>query len=282
MRTFAQLILLLLLITNLYAGYNYVKITKTSKKSDFQKIEKILKPYKLKMKIQTIYNANFSKAYYIYTGPFSSQETAIFYQQQLKQYFKNPEIVSLLKEEYDSRVKNRVGIYAGVGLGYSIAPSTYNVESGNAEVLKPKNSGVAYTLEAGYIFDNALDLNLGIAVMQSKDMRFTNMYAGINYRFYNSSAFTPYCGLLGGAGTLDWLHEPITNVDSISSSRSTSPLIGTKFGVIYDGVKKVSILLSYEYLFMNQVTNIAVERTNLSSYKHQTLHSLLFSAQYHF
>lgn len=273
----------MLLLIDLFANETYyVKITKTSKGSDIQKIAKILKRYDLPIESQKIYNVNFTKAYYIYTGPFSSKETALFYQQQLKQYFKNPEIVTLLKGEYGGVSENRTGIYAGVGVGYAVAPSIYDVESGNPTVLKPKNSGVAYNLSVGYLLRSGLDFNLEVSMMQSSDLRFTNIVATINYRFYNSSSFTPYCGLSGGAGSLDWLHEPIQNVDSTSSSRSTSPLLGTRFGIIYDGMQKTSLLLTYEYLFMNQVTNIAVERTNISHYKHQALHSLLFSAQYHF
>ena len=269
------LIILLAIITSSYASQSYVKVTQTNNREDFRSINDTIKQYNLTMKIQKIYNTDGTISHVIYVGPFDTYEKGTYYQQQFKNFFPNPQVVT-----FDKKNKEH-GFYFGLGLGFASTGSSYD-KSHDVLFTEPKKSGVAYMGELGYVLKNGIFIALGYSSSQNSDLFFQNLYASLGYRLYNAGDFVPYASILAGGGTLTWASGPVGGVGTEVVNKSTSPLLGSRIGLIYDGFKSVSLAASYQLIVFDHKANISIDGVTNTTYRHSLLHTFLLEFQHKF
>ncbi|MEA1982130.1 MAG: hypothetical protein U9N39_01195 [Campylobacterota bacterium] len=276
MKPLKILIIALLPVSIVYASQSYVKVTKTDNPDNFSTINSVLKQYSLKMKILKIHNSDGTLTNIIYTGPFSTYERGAYYQRKLKNHFPNPQVVTSSKED------KRDGFYFGLGFGYGDAYSSYDNDTQSIELKEPQNSGVSYTGELGYVFSNGMFSTIGYSTIKSSDLHFENVYASLGYRVYDRGDFVPYASVLLGAGSLTWSSNPLEGVATDVTNKSTSPVIGSKIGLIYDGFESVSLAASYQLLILDHTANISADETTSTTYNHSALNIFLLEFQHKF
>lgn len=275
MKSFIVTIFLLLELS-LYAEQSYIKITKTDDYTKLSEINKTLRKYKLKMKIQKVDNANGSISYIVYSGPYSSYRLGLQDQKALQRDFANPQILTIDKEE----TKN--GFYFGLGVGAGNVNSSNDSSSNQSKISEPENRGFALSAEVGYVFKNNIYTSLGYVSLGSSDIHIDNFYGSLGYRFYGKGDFVPYGSMLLGVGNLTWKNAPVSNLGTVVLNRSTSPFIGGRVGFIYDGFKYISLVGSYQLLMMSHEANIEYPNGDTLSYKHNYLHTFLLEFQHKF
>ncbi|MDF1883170.1 hypothetical protein JHD49_04390 [Sulfurimonas sp. SAG-AH-194-C21] len=228
------------------------------------------------MKIMEVHNSDKSVSHIIYTGPFTTYERAAHYQQKLKSYFSNPQVVVLDKKDKTD------GMFFGLGLGYASATTTYDKDKQAIKLKEPQNYGISFMGEVGYVFKNGMFSTIGYSTLKNSDLFFENIYVSLGYRFYNKGKFTPYLSALAGIGSLTWENIPLAATNGEVVNKSISPIFGGRVGLIYNGFESFSFAASYHLLTLDHTADIYIDSTNKSSYKHSTLHSFLLEFQHKF
>ncbi|QSZ40609.1 hypothetical protein GJV85_00235 [Sulfurimonas aquatica] len=294
-------VVFILFLSLLFSADNYILVTKATKKAHLNSIYSKLKRVGEKM----LYIKN-SRSYIIYTGPYGNALSSKKALSRIRYYFPHAKI-SMRKQEQKSdvlqqKVKNKKtdsenssqlfytnnhksGSFIKFGTGFSSAVSTHSIESGTVKINEPNSNGISYTLGAGYNFKNGFFISTNYMHLNTDDIAFDNIYASLNYKFENIKKFTPYFGLMSGYSRLGWSVGPIDSVDPVSNNNSDSLFFGTLAGVLYESTENFSYFINYDCLFMQHTTNIdnsTATSINISSLKHNTLHSLKLGIQYNF
>ena len=276
------------------AATNYIGVTQTTSKNQLRVINSRLNSIGLKMLYKSVGNK-----YLVYSGPYRTSRSTSYAMQKIKKYFTNAKIITNKKIQQTSTAKvparvktqskfneikqnNKNGYYIGTAIGYSSAPSTHSISKGSVTIKEPNNSGMHYLIDGGYNFENGFSLSLAYMILGTGDLAFSNIYTTVNYRFGNFKYFTPYFGVLAGFSSLKWNVDPILNASEASNNDSASFIGGTQVGVIYNGYKNISLLLSYKSIIMGHTTNIEVDANNISQLQHKVLHSIEVGIQYNF
>lgn len=220
----------------------------------------------------------------IYSGPYANDKERVKALKKLQIYFPYARKSTRTRNESPSTTSvdtKTEGFFVGVSFDYTSAFMQQTNEVGYIDITEPRNEGTGYGLFGGYEFSNAIATSVSYTVLNTGDLKFTNMYATLDYKFYNSSSFVPYVGVIVGFSELEWMIDPIANATSSAAASSSSPLYGTQIGGMYKIFKSSSILINYNCLFLDHVTNIE-KTTNKSTVKHSLAHSLQAGIQYKF
>jgi len=303
-------VVLALLITIIFpsvsiAASKYIKVTNTTSKTKLRKIKSKLSSMGLKMALKTK-----KRTYYVYSGPFKSSKSANRALRKIKRYFpyarimntkkkkrpsrlspKQPEKDLIYKKPNDTKVKvdNNIknGYFIGAGIGYGMTPSTHEIVSGTVEINTPTDTGLSYTIDSGYTFENGLVLSFAYMNVGNSDMSFNNIYGSLDYKFgpYYEN-LSPYIGVLGGYSMLKWKTEPLkVTVDNDSNNDSTSFFSGAQFGIMYDIFDSFSLYTAYQFMLMGHVANLDLTKLGegaKSKLQHNTIHNLNFGLRMNF
>ena len=277
----------------LNAAASYVQVTQTTTKSKLR----IIKSKLNKMGLKMVFKRSGSR-YLVYSGPYKNLKSASYAVKKIKRYFpyakvvgkKNKKLKPIEKSTQNKQIsttktlrpiktKKINGFFTGLALAYSSAPSN---QSGTIkDIVIPSNSGISFSLEGGYHFENGLSFSLAYMKFNAGDLVFDNTYGVANYRFSSFGGFVPYFGVLAGYSSLVWNISPIKDVSSASSNNSESFFTGSQTGILYKGFDIISILIGYQCIFMSHTTNIS-NGTDTSKLEHKALHSLQIGIQYNF
>jgi hypothetical protein len=266
------------------ATSHYVKVTSVKSKNQLKKTKRALNSLGLSMIYKRI-----KGGYYVYSGPYKTQKYAKYATKKIKRYFPYAKLLKPKVQQEKTitqlkvkKKKENKRLFVGFSLGYSLAPPTHNIEEGTVKIIEPKNSGLSYDIDGGYVLDNNFVIGMGYLSFDADDIKFSNIYGMLEYRCKEYKDITPFLGLLGGYSTLAWSTDPIENPTQESNNDSASPFMATKAGIIYSGLKNIDVTFGYKCMFMSHATNIELDSSNKSRLEHKTLHSIELGIQYKF
>ena len=278
----------LLLCLSSEASSTYIVVTKTKNKNHLNDIYNKIHRLNLKMTYKKK-----SDYYIVYSGPYQTQRTQSYALAKLQRYFPNAKEIrkksksdkTLNSQTQKSNLKlankDNSGFYLGASAGYSSALMSHTIKSGLVIIQEPKSEGITYSLNMGYDFSNGICLGASYALTDTDDLKFKNAYGELNYKFYNSTDFTPYMGVTVGFSQLSWVTDPIKNSAVDSNPNSSSLLYGTLMGAEYELISSFYIYLNYNSMFVKHVTNIE-DATNNSTIKNNFIHTLQSGFKYKF
>ncbi len=263
--------------TILNAKNSYIQVTTTKSKS---KLKTITKKFK-SMGIKTVYKKTKTK-YLIYSGPYKNQDSASDALEKIQKYYPKAQIKGHTKL---SNPQKDWGTYFNLSLGFSHSPSTQT--NGCVVINEPKNSGISYNVNGGYVFKSNFAFEVGYLRFDASDLLFDNVYSAVSYRFNDyrlgtDNDYVAYIGFMAGYSSLKWFHSPIPPPPDEDSSHnnSTSYLFGTKTGLIYNMFDSFSMFVGYQCLFMSHTTNLTDTDGKKSKLEHNTLHTLQLGVEF--
>jgi len=269
-----------LLIPLCLSADSYIKVTNTKSKQTLTKIKSKMKSMGLKPVHKT------SQTHYtIYSGPYKDSQRVSRDMNKIKKYFPAAKIITTNTQNTKTTVKDtkltkkKYNYHVGVSVGYSIASST---ENGDKTQISnpPETKGLTYAVDAGYTFDNNIDLSIAYMLANTGDLSYANFYGSLNYRFNNFDGFTPYAGLIVGHSTLTWDISPTTNPEKPDS---TSIIYGLQAGFSYLLTDSMAINFSYVGSSMGHKANILDDNDKtIASIEHSLMHTILLGVELRF
>lgn len=263
--------------TILNAKNIYIQVTTTKSKS---KLSNIVQNFKA-IGIKTVYKKTRTR-YLIYSGPYQKLDSALYALKKIQKHYPKAEIKGKAKLSNPERDR---GTYFNLSLGFSHAPSTQT--TGCVVINEPKNSGISYNVNGGYVFKSNFAFEIGYLRFDATDLLFDNLYGAINYRFNDyklgvNNDYVAYIGFIAGYSSLKWFHSPIPPPPDEDSSHnnSTSYLFGTKTGLIYNMFDTFSMFVGYQCLFLGHTTNLTDTDGRTSKLEHNTIHTLQLGIEF--
>jgi hypothetical protein len=188
-----------------------ILVTKTTNKNYLSSINTKLQAMHLKMFIKKV-----DREYFIYTDKYSAKSINIVLKK-VRREFPSAFIVSSYKES------NTKSFFISLGGGYG----------------EIQGSGVSYSLDAGYYFNESFLVALSYNNIETDDLVVNNYYLSTkyNYNFLGSSSL--FLGVEAGYSTLE-----LQNYDNSSASSST--LVGFVAGYGYAIGESISLEFSYQ------------------------------------
>ena len=163
-------------------------------------------------------------------------------------------VKKILPEETISvQSKKDKGFYIGLAAGLSMI----DVQQSGSEpvILKLEDSGINYSPEMGYYFNNNVFISINYQNTDLEDVSLSSAFATLNYQLDEIYSISPYIGAIVGYSTRTWEKNPVTTI--LSEIDTTSSLLGgLQVGSeisLYDGL---SLYLYYRYLIMDTTTII--------------------------
>lgn len=286
---------IVILLPNIAFANIYVKIGESTTKYGLQYAYQKLKQMKMKMSYTT-YTKGGRKVYAIFSGPYTTPRTQSIALNNSRIFFKKAKLVKFSKKELSHESENTKekkkprtiknskakDLFAGFGLGYALAPSSHNVTSGSVDIIEPNNDGASLLLYIGYQIYDDFSLLINYARVDAHDLIFDNLYATLDYNFYDSRSFSSNIGIALGGSTLSWNHTPLEEANKPSDNDSESLLYGLGIKFLYKGYEDFTPFVHYDAVFMEHTTNLTQEIGNTSKLQHKILHNMTFGLQYRF
>lgn len=235
----------------------HILITKTSKKSNLSIIKNRLDSINVKMFVRKS-----NSAYYVYSGKYNSDNSAEYALKNIKKYFPSALIIKNKPKTSQAirNTKEASGFFIGVALGTDNVTSNYESQS-----------GVSYTIESGYYFNENIFMTVGYLNSSTSDIDVNNIYTSLNYKLRVAKNIEFYTGVLGGYSTLEL-------TDFEVGEASTSMLLGVQIGTSYNFYKDISTYIAYQGLYLDHI----IEIEDASKLEFNIIHNLQLGIQYKF
>lgn len=226
-----------------------------------------------------MYATKYKEYYRVYTGPFTNYYTANKALKRVqKNISKNASVVELdmrnnnyiLSQETDiskvlyktkkqhlkqSLVKEKRDFFAGVSFGVTKFDIDEKTVSGAITLAQElDDSGMAYSIEYGYYFNNNFFVALEYKYAGLDDLSFSNFYSTFNYQFDKFVYIYPYVSALVGYSIASWEINPVNSVASDAQSSELS--YGFGLGVKVYSADRFSVNLFYRYTDLGHTTNL--------------------------
>ncbi|MCW8837401.1 MAG: porin family protein [Thiovulaceae bacterium] len=281
------LIILSMLLVSIYANdtFERVLITKTTKKSNLKSIKHKLNLLKVRMFVQHI-----PSGYYVYSNILNNKEESRIILSRIKTTFPHAKIVTIevpskepaknaIQEQeentldnniYETKTatKNKNNFFVNFGLAYTSTDGSTN----DATASKLENTGIGYTLEGGYIYDENFLFSVAYQDASTSDITMVNYFTSANYNLNILSNLDIYGGVVLGMSSLE--------LDSYStSSASTAFLYGLQIGTSYSITDDINTFVAYQLLMAEHTINLpdAGSKIDFSSF-----HNLQIGVGYRF
>jgi len=286
-KTIGVFLLLGLFIPLFLGAESYIMVTSTKNVKTLNKIKAKMKTMGLKP-----VHKRTKKAYVIYSGPYKDTKEASIEKRKISKYFSSAKIIDFSSKasatqnreskestNIETVAKQKDGLHIGASVGYASAKSTITGDETKINIL-PDTSGLTYGINLGYTFSNGVDVSLAYMIADTNSLTYTNVYGLLNYRYYNSSDFTPYIGFGVGYSSLTWDIKPITDA---SAPDSTSSMYGVQMGVVYNLNELIGLNLNYNGMMMDHVANIIdTDESVVARIEHSLIHSIFIGVELYF
>ena len=293
------LLALLFLCNFAYASDLYVKLGSTTSKPQVQKIQKMVES-----KGYSLHTQEDGASYKLYVGAFDSQAQAFQALQKLKRVFPAAVAVKLRpqtltqtsanaqeksaalekpsaqkspkKETKRRKNEGERPFFVQMALGFH---NTASEVSGDIAVEEPNASGMSYGVGFGYELSEKIWASINYDMLGTGDVSLSNIYATLNYNFWQTQDFRLYAGALVGHSSLSWDSAPQAGGETTGP---TSFFAGAQVGLAYPlGLDGLSLMGSYSLTSYNLKT--VLEDTVKSGAIEQSMtHKLQIGLQYNF
>lgn len=285
-----KLLFTLLLLSSLVQASNlYIKLGTTTSAAQVQQIRNIVQERGYALQVEEN-----EERYKLYVGAFSKQSQALQALQTFQKIFPSAVAVKLRSQalaqtpensqEQTNRKKtpssaSNAGerpFFVQAALGFH---NTGSAISGNAEVKEPGTSGMSYGVGFGYEFSKKFWASVGYDVLGTGDFTLNNIYASLNYNFFQTQDLSVYGGALAGYSSLSW---DSSLQEGAQTSGPSSFFAGAQVGLRYPlGLEGLSLFSNYSLASFNLKT--AVEGTGTEGSVEQSMtHKIQLGLQYNF
>jgi len=284
---------LLFLCNFAYASDLFIKLGATTSTSQVKQIEKIVKERGYSLHIQED-----KERYRLYVGAFSNQAKALEALQSLQGTFPSAVAVKLhstnftqtqnrpQKEREGSSTKksatenassNERPFFVQFALGFH---NTASEISGDITPQELSASGMSYGVGIGYMFNSRFWGSGHYDILGTESVSISNIYATLNYSFWQTQDFSVFAGGLVGFSSLSWDTPPQTGAETTGPS---SFFLGAQLGAYYPfGVEGLSVFSSYSLTSFNLKTSIAEGSDTTGAIEQSMTHKIQVGLQYNF
>ena len=288
MRFIRSLVLLFSLSAFLYSSEYFVKIGTTSNQEQVLQINSYIQKMGYPGQVHKK-----EGSYSLYAGPFANQEETVESFTKIKRVFPDAAIVKLHKDtsvvakssqkqvakpKQESK-RELDSFFVALALGYNANKGSYSGDNNVSKVM-PAESGLSYSLEVGYNYDEDIWASIGYGIYGTDDTSLSNLYTTLNYNFYNHNSLSVYTGAILGWSTLAWDTPPLEGSEELSNS--TSLVVGVQVGVkYYLPVDGLSVYSTLQYLMFDHSMELN-EDGNIGHIEHTSLQNLQIGVAYSF
>lgn len=147
-------------------------------------------------------------------------------------------------------------VFIGAAVGSTNINTTQNDKTGSIILAKKlADNGYNLTLDAGYFFQENIDVSLSYQRANQKEFSLNNFSIASQYRFQRLGNITPILGANIGYSILQWDEKLIDTIDN--DFKSGSFLLGAKVGASYLVMPHIDLNIYYQLQHMNHSTKLA-------------------------